>query len=265
MRKSTFNINENFLHLTGYVLYLPFSFDKLGGTIHETRNVVKVQTVDGLKLVIKSYQKIYLANRLIYRFFRKTKGERALTYANYLLEKGINTPKPIAYINSYKNGLFQEGYFICEYTDFISLNYFKENNIGIPFQLLEDLVHFIVKLHENGIFHGDFTLGNILFKMEKNWYSFSLIDNNRINIGSISPNKGLKNLKKLDLQAEEMAYLVKSYARIRGISQEKALKVFFDMKYSEMDFWKKKKYIKGLGKSILLGLRNILNGPCPKY
>jgi hypothetical protein len=96
--------------------------------------------------------------------------------------------------------------------------------------------------------------------MEKGRYSFSLVDNNRVKIGVISPSKGLRNLKKLDLQAEEMAYLVKSYARIRGIGQEKALKVFFHMRYSEMDFWRKKKYIKGLGKSTLIALKNIMNG-----
>jgi tRNA A-37 threonylcarbamoyl transferase component Bud32 len=265
MNKTSFHINENFLHLIAYVHNIPLSFDNLDGTIQNSRNVLKVQTVNGLKLVIKSYQKIFLANRFVYSFFRKTKSERAFIYAKYLLEKGINTPQPIAFIDRFKNHLLVDGYFICEYTDFNSLYYFRENNIAIPFKLLEGLVLFILKLHNFGIFHGDLNLGNILFKEEKGSYSFSLIDNNRISIGAITHSKGIRNLVKLELQAEEMAYLVKTYAKLRGIGQEKALKVFFDFKYSDTHFMRNKNYFKDLGKSTLLGLRNIINGPCAKY
>mgnify|MGYP006210467499 CR=1 FL=1 len=53
----------------------------------EKRNIIKVFTVDGLSINIKSFKKPNLLNALIYGYVRKSKAQRSFYYAKFLLRK----------------------------------------------------------------------------------------------------------------------------------------------------------------------------------
>lgn len=91
-------LNPAFQSLKSFVENIPQNFENEGRTIYKSRNEIKVFCVDGLEINVKKYKKPIFINRIIYTFFRKSKGYRAFHYPMGLLAKGIETPAPIAYI-----------------------------------------------------------------------------------------------------------------------------------------------------------------------
>src|SRR5690554_3820205 len=61
------------------------------------RNTIKLFKLKDQVVNIKSFKIPNLVNKVAYRYVRKSKAERSFRYAQVLLEKGIGTPKPIAF------------------------------------------------------------------------------------------------------------------------------------------------------------------------
>lgn len=95
-------INPKYEYLREYVERIPKDFETIGTVIHSGRNLIKMITVDGLDINVKRYTIPPLINRIAYAFFRPSKGKRAFVYPEKLLEKGFETPCPIAYIEETK-------------------------------------------------------------------------------------------------------------------------------------------------------------------
>lgn len=79
------------------------------------RNVVERVKVGEDIIVIKRYKRPTIANCIVYTFFRKNKARRSFEYAKRLLKIGIDTAKPIAYIELNSYGFFHTGYYISEW------------------------------------------------------------------------------------------------------------------------------------------------------
>ena len=106
-------VNPAYEHLRKFVESIPDIFESEGRVIYSGRNLIKVMTVDdGLEINIKRYGVPALVNRIAYSFFRAPKGRRAFSYPNILLQRGFETPVPIAYIEECKWGLIKYSYFI---------------------------------------------------------------------------------------------------------------------------------------------------------
>jgi len=76
---------------------------------------------DGTLVNAKRYCLPHLLNRLVYSTgLRKPKGLRAFTYPTRLLERGIETPEPIAYIEQRRCGLLGLSYFVSVQSPSIS-------------------------------------------------------------------------------------------------------------------------------------------------
>ncbi len=243
-------INDRFMFLEGFLNRLPFVFGGMDGLIFKKRNTIKLQTISDQKVVIKSFEKIYLANRFIYRFFRDSKGKRAFENAIYFLSQGINTPQPIAYLDCYSNWFFKSGYFICEYSDFPTLESFQDLEGTEKKKALFDLGNFIIDLHQKEIYHLDFSLSNILFKKMDGTYRFSLVDNNRVKIKQITLKMGVKSLIRLGLPNNDMIFLIEYYAQRRGLDENKILKIYFKYKYDQEVKYKRKILLKKLAKQL---------------
>src|SRR5687767_7621393 len=108
-------INPEYEHLRPLLEYLHRDFDQTGVLLHKDRNILRKATLGGSEVVIKSYRKHTLANRVIYKWLRPTKAKRAYDHAFYLLNNNINTPKPIAYIECYNSVYLTASYCITEY------------------------------------------------------------------------------------------------------------------------------------------------------
>lgn len=212
-------VNPRYQNLQAYMEAIPAELDSLGNLLYDKRNIIREDTVNGVRMVIKSFKRIYLPNRIRYTYWHTSKAARAYSNANILIENGFNTPAPIGYIEVYKNGLLNAMFFVCEYTSLPSLqiiNTFPENEVR---KILTDFTRFTYRLHQRNIYHIDYNITNILFHKAGDAYTFSLIDNNRMGFGRVSFIKGLKNFRLLKLTPEQRTVIGKEYARLWGMDE----------------------------------------------
>jgi len=219
-------------------------FQNATNSIHKARNEIKVIEYEAQKLVIKSFKIPHFINKVVYSFFRDSKARKSY---NNSLKIGDFAPKAIGYIEFKKFGLLDESYFISENFDYdFSI---REPLLDVNFPereaLFEAFVDFTYALHEQGIYHLDYSPGNILIKHEENSYVFKIVDINRMQFKTLSLEERLKNFSKLWAKDEDMRSIVKSYAkRIKEDEKfciEKA--IYFSQK--NKDFKNFKKRLKG--------------------
>lgn len=224
--KTVIEVHPRYSFLKEYIEQLPKQFDKLSDVLYRDRNVIKADEVSGLKLVIKAYGRIYLTNRIRYSFFYPSKAERAYSYGLKLLEQGFYTPQPIAFIECYEDGLLANSYFVSEYTDFMPL--MSVINSGDDL-LVKELSHFTHRLHGEGIYHMDYSTGNILCKKEDGHYKFALIDNNRMRFGKFSYSLRLKNFRRLGLSDVQLVTVAKEYSKLEKANERKTIEKLFQL------------------------------------
>ncbi|MFY0256163.1 lipopolysaccharide kinase InaA family protein [Chitinophaga sp. 30R24] len=202
--------------LRGYIQEIPISFNLMGNVIHDSRNVIRVDTQHNIKLVIKSYQHIYLFNRFCYATLRPSKAKRAFIHAKRLIDNGFMTPEPIAYIECIEGYQLRDSYFICAYTDYHQL----QDMFGLPAteqqHILNRLAGFTYRLHQRNIYHKDYSVSNILYKKNGDEYDFELVDNNRIKFSRESFDYRMKNLRRLDLPLSLLSFFCLQYAEVSG-------------------------------------------------
>jgi hypothetical protein len=189
-------------------------------TIHKARNELKVIELNEIKTVVKSFKTPHFLNRIAYTFFRKGKAYKSYHNALRLEELEISTPKPIALIEFYESGLLEKSFFISEFFDY---------DFTIRTPLLEPLedretiftafAAYTYNLHQCGVWHLDYSPGNILIKRAENRYVFSIVDINRMDFRSITALEGCENFNKLWASDEELEIIGREYARLSGLDE----------------------------------------------
>lgn len=163
MIKDVIHINSGYKKHTAFLNSIPSDFNKIGKRIYfKKRNDVKIIENEGVKFVVKSFIRITLLNRLIYVFFRKSKAQRAYENALKLEALGINSPKPVAYINCYNGVLLGKSYFVSLYVENITMRERIEKPLAESRDAIEELADFACNMHQKGVFHNDFNLDNLL-------------------------------------------------------------------------------------------------------
>src|SRR5690606_352969 len=126
---------------------IPNHFDNLGKIIHKDRNTLRHDEVGNDGVVIKSYGRIYLPNKIRYSYFYPSKAQRAFDYGKHLLDRGFLTPRPIAYIECTTNLLMTRSFFVSEFTDFEPLKMIHGLPAAEQQELLEEFSAFTYRLH----------------------------------------------------------------------------------------------------------------------
>lgn len=172
-------IDKNYEKYRTLMNRIPSDGVHINYTFCNNRNwVYLIDTGDGAKWVVKKFKRPTLANCAIYTWFRMNKAKRSFLYAYGLQHEGINTARPIAYIEINKYGFFHTGYYISEY-----LPYKRLDSIDIKGneQAEKDFLSFAEQLFEKGIVNYDLNPSNILIhQRDDGTYLFSLVDINRI-------------------------------------------------------------------------------------
>ena len=181
------------------------------------RNTIKLFELDDKTINIKSFKVPHVVNRIVYRYFRKSKARRSYEYASALLENGIGTPQPVAFFeNSNWLGL-KDSYYASEHLT-VDLTY--RELITIPDypdheNILRQFTRFTFDLHEKGIEFLDHSPGNTLInKGEEGQYQFYLVDLNRMDFhSSMNFEQRMKNLSRLTPKKEMIAIMSDEYAK----------------------------------------------------
>ncbi|HEY0273571.1 MAG TPA: lipopolysaccharide kinase InaA family protein [Chitinophaga sp.] len=238
--------------LREYVSQIPARFNQLGTAVHDARNIIRIDLQDNVKLVIKSYRQIYIFNRFFYANVVPSKAKRAYLYAKKLINKGFQTPEPIAYIECVNKGLMRDSYFVSTYIDYQPLRDIYQMPREEALKVLDQLAALTWHLHEEGIYHKDYSIGNILFKKnEQGNYDFSLVDNNRMKFTKGSFADRMKNLRRLDLPLPMLAYFCQQYANSSGENDLLSLSTMLNYRKHRIVYRSRKDRVKHLFRRFL--------------
>lgn len=212
-------------------------FVDCGDIVHEGRNSIKTFHTQLGDWNVKRYHKPFLLNRFIYSFLRETKGERAFHYPERVLAANCETPSPIAYVEERNAwGLIGFSYFISEHCPYKRRFYeFGDAAVADCADILVAFASFTARMHESGIYHRDYSPGNILFDFINNSWHFSIVDINRMQFGPVSIKKGCQNFARLWGQPEFFHFLAQAYAQARHADEEQCVQWVMEARNR---FWK---------------------------
>ncbi|MGM9759502.1 MAG: lipopolysaccharide kinase InaA family protein [Parabacteroides sp.] len=229
-------LNPVFSVLSSFVEQLPQRFSHEGRVIYRARNEIRVFEQEGLQLNAKRYQVPIWINRLIYTFIRKSKAQRAYEYAFELKRRGFHTADPVAYLLFYQGGLLHRSYFVSLQLQAVPLYDWVKLSPDVAQERYRALGRFVGDLHEAGVYHADFSPGNVLYEVVDGNPRFYLIDINRMRFGNISFRKGCANFARLWGSEEAFAWMAESYAERRGFNPAETLQLVLR---ARTRFWKR--------------------------
>lgn len=209
-------ISKDFLRQETFIRTVPEAFSQGGELLYEGRNTVKAFLADGGKLVVKKFKTPNIVQRVAYTFFKKSKAERAYIFAKMLRDRGVDTPREVAYIEQKRGLLLSDSYFVSTECTLPALSTLLRRP-DFSHEAADALAEFVVSLHEKGVLHGDLNLTNILYERNRDGrYSFTLIDTNRSKFKEPTRAECLENMMRLTHDRPLLAYVAGRYAEKRG-------------------------------------------------
>lgn len=221
------HVHPDYLALKAEISNIPGGGYETQEVYRNIRNTVSRITIGGKTFVLKKYKVPNAINQVAYSFFRKSKARRSFEYAERLLKLGIETAKPVAYIEEIEGGLFRTSYFLSECLEYPTIGtvdflYKPENS-----QITADFIDFTAMMHAKKVFHKDYNASNIFYYLNANGkYSFALVDINRMSFGKGTLWSCMEAFNRLDIDLENMYGMISPYASARKLNIESCLTVF---------------------------------------
>ena len=216
-------LNNKYELLREWLNRLPETFDMQGEMIYDARNQIRrivpciAEWSEEEPLIVKRFHRPIFPNRVIYSCLREPKAARAYYNAVSLLQKGIATPEPIAFILCGKH-LLSESYLITRESRLphlmreFTLDYRPELN-----DLIRPFARFTARMHEADVLHLDYSPGNILWDKKGDDYIFEVIDINRMRIGKkVTLQEGCQSMRRICARTEFFKVFADEYAQARG-------------------------------------------------
>ena len=168
---------------------------------------------------------------IMYGWFCPSKAKRSFEYAHRL---DTLTPQPIAYREVHYCGVLRESWYVCQeseckytFNDLIHNKTFPNREL-----ILQAIGRFTAELYLRGVFHQDYSGGNILFNEDGS--KIEIIDLNRIKFYSKMPlKKGLQLFERLNIDKEALSILGATFAQPLGLDKD------FVIDYIITHRWKK--------------------------
>ena len=213
------NYNPKFSNLSDILNEIFVNFNFKGKIlVNGQRNAIKLFEVEGITLNIKSFKRPNLINKIVYRYFRKSKARRSFEFASKLMEMQIGTPQPVAFFENYDFVGLKESYYACEHLE--NVFEFREIVQNEAFEnrdfIIRKFTQFTFEMHEKGIEFLDHSPGNtLIYKNTDGSYSFFLVDLNRMQFHeTIDFKTRMKNLSKITHKKDMIAVMSNEYAKL---------------------------------------------------
>jgi len=224
-----YKVSSSFKNFQDSIFNIKTIFSNNTNSIHQARNILKVITINNTEVVVKAFRIPNAINQFAYAYIRKSKAYKSYFNAIKLTELRIQTPEPIGFIEFYRNGFFKESFFLSKYFKYeITMANVRDDNLDDKKEILEAFTKYTYNLHKNGVWHIDYSGGNILINRKNNQYEFSIVDINRMEFKTISEYDGLENFNKLWLNEEDLTNIAKKYAQLASLDQEKAISTILE-------------------------------------
>ena len=122
-------VNPKYTHLQKQIEEIPKFFADEGKVVYDGRNILKRISLDNVDVVVKSFKKPHIINRVVYSYFRQSKAARSYIYSMELQKHGFNTPEPIAMIEQFQKGLLTNSYYVCCYDNGETVRYLMDGKV----------------------------------------------------------------------------------------------------------------------------------------
>lgn len=185
-----------------------------------TRNTLYRTIIDGESVITKQFKRPILINAFAYTTIRKSKAKRSYRNAMKMISLGFNSPEPIAWAEL-RNGLkLLDSIYVClELKGATEMREWQE--LPCADTLVPAFAAEIFRLHQAGVFHKDFSPGNILFiKNTDGSYTFNYVDLNRMKFGVHDHASQMRMFRAINLNYDALDHLARKYARIAGEDEE---------------------------------------------
>ncbi len=219
MRKYTIHISSRYEHFRNEITSIAKNgISEDAEQIYCGRNALYRIKLGKVSAIVKAFKLPGFINSRIYTTFRKSKAYRSYYNSKKMVSLGFNVPEPIAYIEVKKGVRLMESYYICEEIKGHELRYWEEYPESSS--MLPELAEEIVRLHKAGVYHKDFSPGNVLYTRDGAGYKFFFVDLNRMEFGVKSRKKLMSMFKSINLNTPEMVKLARLYAKAAGENEE---------------------------------------------
>jgi serine/threonine protein kinase len=227
-----------------FILNIKDYFNSSSNSIHKARNEIKIVDFENQELVIKAFKIPNIINKIVYSFFRDTKAKKSYDNSVKIIDF---VPKPIGYIEFTKFGLLHDSYFISENFKYdltireplLDIHYLDKENI------FKQFAKFTYDLHQNNIFHLDYSPGNILIKKDEDNYIFKIVDINRMQFKTLPLEDRLSNFAKLWAKDEDLKIIIKEYAKLIDEDERKSINIALKYSQAHKDRKNRKKRLRG--------------------
>lgn len=212
------NIAEEFQAHREALIQAAINFDQTKAPLIGTgdRNVIKRIEVAGVPMAVKSFKRPNWINRLVYRFWRKSKAQRSYLYAHKLAQRAIGTPQPVAFMETYGCGGIQRSFYFSLNieADYTFRDLIHQPELPHRDKILEAFTAFTFDLHQKGVLFQDHSPGNTLIKMKGEVPSFYLVDLNRMIFKPLNKAERIQNFARLTPLKEMVDKMGDTYARL---------------------------------------------------
>ena len=223
-------IHESYRRRNEEIAALPSRFAHEGSVLYHVRNCIKKIDVNGDVWNVKSFKTPHLINRIIYRYFRKSKAERSYLNSVRLLQLGIGTPQPIAYILEQNLKGLYKSYYVSQQIDYdYTLGDLIAQRPAQGEELMTRCLQFIHEFHSKGVYFVDLSVGNILIKQNPDGSTtFYLVDVNRTTFYNrpLTCSESIKAFCRLDTSHKEKEWILKRYAQVAGYDSEQVMQCY---------------------------------------
>ena len=217
--------------------------------IFSKRNTVYTMNVGDETLNIKAFRLPNIINAFIYTTLRKSKAFRSYQNACKLIALGFLTPKPIGYGEERKGLKLCYSYYISQHVEAQNMRKWQEKPDCEP--LLRAFAKEIARLHHAGVWHKDFSPGNIIYTGNpSDGYKFYYIDLNRMQFNIKSRNKLMSMFRAINLNPAETERLARYFAEEIGENPNDVAQEALRQLEGYFSEQRRKKWVKSLFKKI---------------
>lgn len=182
--------------------------------IYRGRNTLYRVMMDKVAAIVKDFRKPNFINSYIYTTVRTSKAKRSYLNAKRMQALGFLTPAPIAYGEVRKGSRLIRSYYISrELTGATEMRQWETHpHIDI---ILPAFAREIYRLHQAGVYHRDFSPGNVLYTgTPEEGYKFHYVDLNRMRFGVKRRSTLMSMFRSINLDPAETARLARLYAEV---------------------------------------------------
>lgn len=194
-------------------------------TVYAGRNRVLACNIDGFdgEVNIKVFRLPGAIKGAIYGWLRPGKARRSYEYSLRLLELGVATPRPYAYVEIYTPlHTLTRSYYVSEQLgpEWHEIRYMEERPDYEA--MVEALGQWVARVHGVGVYVKDLSPGNILFCKRGGEFDFCMVDVNRMGFGCTDRRRQLYRAGWLMNSEESSADFARHYAAACGMDAAEA-------------------------------------------